>query len=357
MNSAHRIIHISAYALRGGCEKNCFYFIRGSGNYEHEVVVLGQEGPMSSEWETVGAVVNHLDILRLDVFTFRAALKKFLAGRKANFAICWTTIRLPMQLNALAGIALQVRVHLGNPLGRNYSTAKDIVLQWLFPARKNVKMIACSRHVEVSHSRSRYFQKFTRRVSLNPVEIPQTVKAGRQLMQGFRLGMVARLDPIKDHRTIIQGCKIIKRAIPDVSLHLVGDGVLRHELEQLVAECGLKENVWFHGDVSNVYEYLNNWHIFVYSTTDLEGLGMAVEEAMANAMPCVLSDQPMLRELAPTENLVQWFRPFDAQSFADAVIHLYKDRTRCEELGQNAFEHATKQFGVSRFVTDYLSDE
>lgn len=351
-----KILHISAEALRGGCEKNCFHFVKGAPNDKHTIVVLGTRGPMSDDWEALSVQVHHLNILTQDLFSFKRSLSKFLDTSSYDLCICWSTVRLPLQLSALNGIARKIKVYLGNPVGPNYRSTKDIALTWLFRQPSNVVLMACSQYVKVSHEADGYFGTYPIKVSLNPVTLPSSMKTGRDQMPGHRAGMVARLDPIKDHTTIIRGFVKVLEKFPAAELHIIGDGKLKEKLVRLASDLGIGASVIFHGDVKDVYSKLDQLHVFVYATTPQEGLGSAVAEAMANGLPCLLSDLPMLRELAPVPDAVNWFTAGDADGFADQLISLFGNFNERSRLAKAAFDHAQKNFGVQRFIEDYVND-
>jgi len=349
-----RILHIPAYALHGGCEKNCYHFITNSPQHSHDIWVLDKTGPMSQAWSSLGVDVRHLDILKAGMFAFKNALQSQLKGASYDIVICWSTIRLPLQLHALDEVTSNVKVYLGNPVGKNYNPWKDVLLKTIFSHKTKVKLMACSEYVAVSYRKSPYFSSYPVEVSLNPVEIPSSPRL-EPMGKTFVMGMVARLDPIKDHATVIRAFKEVHDKHPDTALHLVGDGKLRKDLEQLTAQLGLTAHVRFHGDVSDVYSQLRNWNLFLYATTPDEGLGSAVAESMANGLPCVLADLPMLRELAP-ENTASWFAPFDAASLATQVSALMKDPVLRRRMEEQAYAHASVAFTSQRFIESYVND-
>jgi glycosyltransferase involved in cell wall biosynthesis len=352
-----RTLHITAFALRGGCEKNCYHFCAGASDDQHDIIVLSTSGPMSSAWKGLNVPVVHLDILKKNLMSFGQALKKYLTDqdKKYDLVILWSTIRLPLQLNALNKVAQNVRVYLGNPLMTGYSDQKDRFLSWIYPCTTSVILMACSSYVAKSHEKDGYFGRFPLKVSLNPVALPAAFPKKNFSSEEFNVGMVARLDPIKDHRTVLSAFKDIVQQIPWAKLHLVGDGILRKPLEDYVVSQNLTSSVTFHGDVEDVYRYLNEWNVFVYATTLQEGLGSVVAEAMANGLACVLSDLPMLHELAPDDNLVLWFKAGDAGGLSERVATLYNQPELRLQRGHSSFEYARQHFGIKRFIRDYTA--
>ena len=72
-------------------------------------------------------------------------------------------------------------------------------------------------------------------------------------------------------------------------LLLVGDGNLREAIERKVEYLGLSNRVIFAGIRSDVADVLQAMDIFVFPSL-YEGLSIALVEAQASGLPCVISD-------------------------------------------------------------------
>jgi len=107
---------------------------------------------------------------------------------------------------------------------------------------------------------------------------------------------VARLDPLKDHYTLIRAFALLRETHPDTQLLLVGDGPLRTELEALCEELNLKRHVRFLGARRDVEELLSQADVFVLSSKS-EGLPVAVLEAMAVGLIVVATRVGSLPEI------------------------------------------------------------
>ena len=109
---------------------------------------------------------------------------------------------------------------------------------------------------------------------------------------GERLvGLVSRLDPVKDHRTFLNAAADVARAREDVRFACVGDGdsQYRHAMQGLAHALGIGDRVLWIGarsDVTAVYSALD----VSCSSSASEGFPNAVGEAMACGVPCVVTD-------------------------------------------------------------------
>lgn len=73
-------------------------------------------------------------------------------------------------------------------------------------------------------------------------------------------------------------------------LLLIGDGELRNELEAQITEKGLNKDVLLLGWRTNVEDYFQAMDIFLLPSR-FEALGIAIVEAAASGLPCLVSDQ------------------------------------------------------------------
>ncbi|MGH9492472.1 MAG: glycosyltransferase, partial [Terriglobales bacterium] len=110
---------------------------------------------------------------------------------------------------------------------------------------------------------------------------------------------VARLQPQKDHVTLLRALAKIPRA----RLALVGDGELRPSLEALAASLGIWERVHFLGRRADVPQLLKLADVYVHSS-HWEGFGIAAVEAMAAGLPVIASDVPGLSQVVGSAGLL-----------------------------------------------------
>jgi glycosyltransferase involved in cell wall biosynthesis len=126
-------------------------------------------------------------------------------------------------------------------------------------------------------------------VVLNPV-ITQTskIKSDPRIMQSSlkTILSVGRLGPEKNHRCLISAFAIVSPVYPNWCLRIVGEGMLRADLEAQTRSLGLQDKVYFPGAISDIdAEYLNS-DLFV-SPSLYESFGLATVEALLNGLPAV----------------------------------------------------------------------
>ncbi|MEJ5265692.1 MAG: glycosyltransferase [Bacteroidales bacterium] len=354
------LLHIIPFASLGGTEKDCLYFIEASRReYNHHIWVLGGEGIMVGQWLDAGADVRILNILNLPQREFIRTLAEYSRSTPYDGILYWSTIKLPLVRYSLRNQRCRLAVHVGNPANfRVTSMLKQMVDHVLYPSPIETHLFACSSYVLRSLVIHPYYRYFGASVSHNPVRLlkenPYVVRSIDQHTEVI-IGMTARLDPIKDHQTLLIAFKKVLSSYPRARLWLVGDGALRGKLEFLTNQLGIVDRVTFWGNVEDVYQKLQQMDIFVYSTTLREGLGNALSEALACGLPCIVSDLPMMREVAGNEKTVAFFTHQDADDLATKIVEILNDSHLRMQLSQDAFNRALTAFDASRYVQDRIN--
>ncbi len=108
---------------------------------------------------------------------------------------------------------------------------------------------------------------------------------------------VARIHPIKDIKTMIQGFFDLKQRVPNTRLHILGDTddeEYGEECVSLIEQLGVPD-IDMPGNV-DVIRYLENTDFTVLSSIS-EGQPLAVLESLAAGRPCVTTDVGCCREL------------------------------------------------------------
>jgi glycosyltransferase involved in cell wall biosynthesis len=106
----------------------------------------------------------------------------------------------------------------------------------------------------------------------------------------FVVGHVGRFNSQKNHHFIFEIGKLLLKRRPDVYFLLVGDGPDRPSITRAFSEAGLGERVICPGNRYDVPRLMRGaMDAFVFPSL-YEGLGLAVIEAQAAALPCIISD-------------------------------------------------------------------
>ena len=105
----------------------------------------------------------------------------------------------------------------------------------------------------------------------------------------FVVGHVGRMDELKNQRFLVEVFAEIAKVRGDAVLLMVGDGLLRQEIEDRLKEKGLFGRTRMLSHRSDVPRLLKAMDVFIFPSKS-EGLGIALIEAQAAGLRCVASD-------------------------------------------------------------------
>ena len=142
-----------------------------------------------------------------------------------------------------------------------------------------------------------------------------------------------RLTPQKRVDVVIRALPWVLEAFPLTRLHVVGQGPARPQLERLVWSLGLANNVRFHGYLPNhVRDEISAEAWLAVCASSFEGWGVSCMEASARGLPVVASDVQGLRDSVRDGETGVLVPPGDAEAMAAAVVDLFGDPERREQM-------------------------
>lgn len=355
-----RMIHLLTGLARGGCEGNALRFVENTPGVRHHLVVLGTSGPMEQDFKTAGATVDYLSV-GTSPWEISQKVRECVLPHNPVGVIVWHgMVMLPEILHGLRGASFKILVHGGNP-AHGMPLLVDLryyILEKLLGQLAEATYVCCSQHVADSFQESLYLRRFRTVVVPNGVHAPSvSLHKPREIRPGqeVTLGMVARLDSIKDHATLLRAFAALLKEWPEARLELVGDGAERQRLETLAVELQVAQRVVFHGTLSDVYEAMTRWDLFVYATTIQEGLGNALAEAMMLGLPCVATNVKPIQELAGSPSSVELVEPANPEAMTKGILRLLHSLELREKLSSSAHRRAKKELSAEVYAQRYVS--
>ncbi|MGN9843902.1 glycosyltransferase family 4 protein [Nonomuraea sp. H19] len=149
-----------------------------------------------------------------------------------------------------------------------------------------------------------------------------------------------RLVPQKGYDLLIPAFAAVAEAFPDWRLRIFGTGPSKDRLQERIDEHGMGERIRLMGRSDHIHEELAKASIYALSSR-IEGLPMAMIEAMGHALPIVAFDCPTgpADVLTPGKNglLVP---PRDVEALGEALGRLMGDPELRRRMGAAAAETA-----------------
>lgn len=161
------------------------------------------------------------------------------------------------------------------------------------------------------------------------------------------IGIVARLDPMKDHQTFLKAASLLAKGRDDVRFICVGDGpaTYKSELKRLSRELGLEKKLIWAGayrDMPAVYNAID----IVTSSSYGEGFPNVIGEAMACGVPCVATDVGDSALIVGDAGVV--VPPKNPERLASGIRALL-DRA-CADSGEKARRRIIEHFSLNSMV-------
>jgi glycosyltransferase involved in cell wall biosynthesis len=167
------------------------------------------------------------------------------------------------------------------------------------------------------------------------------------------LCVIGRLAQEKGHSYLLRAIALIPSDRRPLTL-IVGDGVLRAELEHEASALQLDGDVRFLGTRRDVPEVLAASDIFVLPS-HWEGLSLSLLEAMACGLPVIVTRVGGNGDVVEENQSGILVPPRDHVALAEAVLCLLDDPVLRLRLGQGAYKRFKSKFSLDRFVRAHES--
>lgn len=340
----------------GGIEKFILnYYERKDKGIEIDILTryCDKSTLMYRMFEEKGINIISLDIHHLGVRTISAfyhRLKIFFETNKGKYDVLHTHCIIDPFLVTLAkrnGIdRVFTHVHSYN----NSRTLISSVVKNLASYRNSIQAdicLACSRDVGVATYPKKCLKKLIEMVngidSTNfefNQEIRDEYRKDLNIEHNYVICNVARMEPIKNHHFLVDIFKFVLEKKENAVLLLVGDGVLKTDIEEYSFSIGVNDKVLFLGEQENVSALLQASDVFVMPSKS-EGLGIAAIEAQASGLMTFVSKDVVPNRVDCTGLVSYISLEKSAEEWAQYILEKTEGACRdsqCEKIGKSEFD-------------------
>ena len=163
----------------------------------------------------------------------------------------------------------------------------------------------------------------------------------------YDLITVSQLIPRKRLDDFVRAVARLRETRPRVRAAIVGRGPVEADLRALSERLGLADAIDFLGFRADVEELYARSRVFVL-TSRLEGLSIAIAEAMASGLPVVVTDVGEVRDLVREGDNGHLFGVGDVDALVRLAAGLLDDPERRSSLGRRAAADARAVCGRER---------
>lgn len=168
------------------------------------------------------------------------------------------------------------------------------------------------------------------------------------------IGNVARNHPMKDHVAMVKATATLVEMGHDVHAVLVGEGHRGSLAEQTADDLNIHDRVSIIDTRPDIHAIVPGFDIFLLSSAWGEAFPLAVSEAMAAEVPCVVTDVGDCAILVGDTGRV--VPPGSSEKQASAVAELIDEGAVARAtLGKRARERVTEHYSTQIYVDRHLA--
>lgn len=284
----------------------------------------------------------------------------------------WTKLRLQQSYDLIhahhpiAGLAMK-EVYPDTPVIQSIHSSyeRELILNRKIKEGGPEHRFLCSLYKELEHRADRMFtvsESF--RGYLSPhVDHPEQIGVIRNGFDNKRfkpiphhndvvqLVTVCRLVPAKGLDVLLRACAELKRRGISYVLHIIGDGPIREELEQLAMELGIYDETIFYGYTLHPEEFMPFFDIFVLPSRAEAFGSVFAEAALCNLALVGTKIGGIAEQIEDGVNglLVQ---PEDHLALAGALEKLIADEEYRSRLAGTGLDKAKNCYSLDRVVDE-----
>ncbi|SAI27068.1 glycosyltransferase [Bordetella ansorpii] len=367
------ILHVITGLGQGGAEAVLFRLaVHPVQPVRHVVVSLTDEGIYGARLRTAGIEVHTLDMPRGRVsLAGLRALHALMKQVRPQVVQTWMYHAdliggVVARLAGIRAVAWGIR-NSGAHLERSSRSARLVLKLCALLSGRVPRAIVCAAQDSAERHRELGYRADRLMVISNGYDLARftpDAEARERMRALWRVapdvplaGCVARWDPLKDHRNLLQAIGRLVRESRDRGLQcvLIGRGMAtgNTELADLIDAEGLRGRVLLAGPSDDVPAVMNALDMHVLSSC-AEGFPNVVAEAMACGTPCVVTDVgDAAYILGDTGPVAPPEQPAALADAIEAVLAQLATRGR-DALGQAGRQRVLEKFDLQRMVDAYV---
>lgn len=329
---------------------------------EPVLVLFKEEGDLISEIRRLQIPIYELSINKLYGLHSISCLYKFVKYlREQDIDVLHTFIWQANFFGAVAGIIARKKVVISKRSTNDWMTAPYLMISRLTNMLADKVSVVSEDVAKTVRERERASEAKLFVVP-NGVDLPGKIDVEKKEAlqkelvisdRAIKVGVIASLVPVKGHIYFIDAIRKVVNEYPEIQVLLVGDGILRSELEARVHQLGIDDNVQFLGYRNDVEGILGLLDIFVLPSLE-EGMSNAVLEAMAHGLPIIVTDAAGSFEIVENGKSGIIVQKGNSEPLAKALLNIIRDKAYRLSLGMEARKRVEREYSMSQVVSRNL---
>lgn len=327
--------------------------------FEVIIVVIRKRGPLSVEAEKHGIkVISAKKMPRFVPFVYPYELIRLIKKVKPDIIHSHSG---SWHHTSLAARLCKVPVVIHTEHGRIFPDIKLIIFCDRIYFKFTDKLVTVSEYltsymqkiVGVDYKRITQIENgVDTKLFYNNVKNQRTLQTLGLSQNDYIIGIVARLEPVKDHLTLLNAFAEVIKAVPNCKLLIIGDGSQRQNIEEQIQMLKLSEKVLLLGERKDIPGLLSIMDVFVLSSLS-EGTSITLLEAMASGKPVVATNVGGNGKVVINNETGFLVPPGESSIMAEKIIKLLSNKNLINEMGLKGRNRILERFGLDRMVKEY----
>lgn len=157
------------------------------------------------------------------------------------------------------------------------------------------------------------------------------------------VGIIARLDLVKDHETFIKAAKKVLETRKDIVFLIAGTGKDEIRIKNMVKDLKVEEHVHFLGYVEDQYSFFNAIDINVLTSIS-ESFPYAILEGARLKKPIISTDVGGIHHLIRDGYNGWLIRVRDYETLADRLLYSMENKENINTMGENLYKSVENSF-------------
>lgn len=360
MSRRIRILQIVQSLDFGGLERVVINIVGNldPSRFQCDVLCLRNSGRFAEELQSAGHVVCNFGIGRGKAFAVPRKLASFI--RDGGYDVVQTHDTTPLLYTALAKLYYRYFRHVYTEHSGIYSCQpRHRFMTWL-------ALFSTDHAVMVSNNLLSYYKSHfplsrpEMSVIYNGLDFPVAPDDARASVcsewgipaDTVIVGTAVRFYPQKGIRYLVEAIPTVLKVHPRTHFLLVGDGVERQMLEQMVEIAGIKEHVTFTGFRRDIARLIGAMDIYVLPSL-WEGLPLALIEALMAGKAVIATSAGGNPEVIVDGETGFIVSPAQSEHLAERLIALVGSEETRNDLAERGQLFVRKQFALQRMIDAY----
>jgi len=164
-------------------------------------------------------------------------------------------------------------------------------------------------------------------------------------------GYIGRLSPEKAPEDFVRSYPYVREQLPDARFLIVGDGVMRPQIEQMIREFNAPEHIIMTGFRRDIPDLLSALDTLV-QVSHADTFSLTTLEAMAMCVPCVVTGVGGFPEQITDGQNGRVLPDRHPQTVARAILDILSDPAKRQSYGQAGYQRVATYLNLDRMVNE-----